>query len=352
CTITPLPRMSVPVASPRVTPCSRVSTVATPSSLAVMLSLSPPWCSPWPTRPCAVAAGLKWPPALLPSGALQSPFSCTWKPCSLPPGSPVTSPVTRMPPSTGAKLSVPATWLPSVACSRAVADTAPGAAAMPSGIAPGSASTGGAVAALASGAGVAAGSSTGACGWQAASSRAAGNSSIRAWRMGGSPLKRGSSVARISFARGDDPAGHARADRARGRAQHQQRAAEDVVVRAAAKHRAAHRHVDRGYAVGIGHDPARAVTHRAILARASERIVVAAGAARIHRAAVAALVHLQAVRAVGHQPADLAAHAHAVAGCGEQHAPADQAAGGRGEIGDRVRMGADGGDLARLGRRR
>ena len=100
---------------------------------------------------------------------------------------------------TGVKLSVPAVALPSVACSSAVADTAPGAGPIPSGIALGSspASAAGGVAAasgdavVASGAGVAAGSSAGACGWQAASIRAAGNSRSRAWRMAGSPRKRG-----------------------------------------------------------------------------------------------------------------------------------------------------------------
>ena len=33
-------------------------------------------------RRVRLGAGLKWPPAEVPSGAEQSPFSCTWKPCS------------------------------------------------------------------------------------------------------------------------------------------------------------------------------------------------------------------------------------------------------------------------------
>src|SRR5471030_2405273 len=31
--------------------------------------------------PCSSLVGLEWPPALLPSAELQSPCSCTWKPC-------------------------------------------------------------------------------------------------------------------------------------------------------------------------------------------------------------------------------------------------------------------------------
>src|SRR5690606_23593979 len=100
-------------------------------------------------------------------------------------------PVTRIQPSTGTNVSVPATVLPSVAFSSAVADMFTGAGPIPVGIAAGPGSSLVADASTAgggteAGAGAAAsGALAGACGWQAASSRAAGNSSSRAWRMAG-----------------------------------------------------------------------------------------------------------------------------------------------------------------------
>jgi len=71
--------------------------------------------------PCSLLPGLKWPPALVPSGALQSPFSWMWKPCSLSGFKPVISPLARNWPSTRLKLMVPATVLSLVGCSCAVA---------------------------------------------------------------------------------------------------------------------------------------------------------------------------------------------------------------------------------------
>src|SRR5690606_41990181 len=120
----------------------------------------------------------------------------------------------------------------------------------------------------------------------------------RPWRVGNLLGRRcgPGTPAVASFTCGDDAAGHARADRAGRGAQHQHGTAEDVVVGAAAEHRARHDQVDRGHAIGTGDDAARRLADRAVLARAGQRIVVAAGAARVDRAAVAALVDLQAVR--------------------------------------------------------
>src|SRR5690606_8095766 len=268
CTITALPTMSLGLPSPSVAPRSRLSTVATPWSSAAMLSLSPAWCSPSPTRPCALAVGLKWPPALVASGALQSPFSCTWKPCWPPGGRPVTSPVMRIPPSTTANSRLPATALPSVGARAALAEAAAGAGSGVSamaGVGPGPAP---------------AASPDGASGWPAADSSAAGRSS-RGRRRPGTPPARAST-------------GAASARAGRG-AEHQQRAAKDIVAGAAPQHRSAHDQADPGHALGVGEDAAGIAGHRAVLARARERLEIAAGAARVDGAAVAALVHLQPV---------------------------------------------------------
>src|SRR5690554_4446143 len=53
-------------------------TCATPSAFATMLSMSPAWWVGVPTLPCGSLVGSKWPPALLASAALQSPFSWIW----------------------------------------------------------------------------------------------------------------------------------------------------------------------------------------------------------------------------------------------------------------------------------
>src|SRR5690606_2133373 len=86
------PAMSVAPPPPRVRPGTCMFTRATPSASATMLSMSPAWCAPWSMRPCGVPAGLKCPPALDASAALQSPVSCTWKPCALFGARPPTSP--------------------------------------------------------------------------------------------------------------------------------------------------------------------------------------------------------------------------------------------------------------------
>src|SRR4029079_8926990 len=73
--------------------------------------------------PWACLPGFQWSPAEVASGALQSPFSCRWKPCS--PGvRPVTSPVTCSPPSAFVKLIVPAALLPEAAARVTVASAA------------------------------------------------------------------------------------------------------------------------------------------------------------------------------------------------------------------------------------
>ena len=51
--------------------------VATPLASALRLGMSPTWCALDAGFPCCVPAGLKCPPALMPSPELQSPFSCT-----------------------------------------------------------------------------------------------------------------------------------------------------------------------------------------------------------------------------------------------------------------------------------
>ncbi|KAG0751829.1 hypothetical protein G6F24_014000 [Rhizopus arrhizus] len=58
----------------------------------------------------------------MPSGALQSPFSWIWKPCSLPGFRPVIWPVTWTLPSTSLKVTLPLAPLPWVGASSAVAD--------------------------------------------------------------------------------------------------------------------------------------------------------------------------------------------------------------------------------------
>ena len=110
--VTPLPTVKL-----------RVSNVkrATPFASATRLGRSPVWWSPGPKWPCGLPVGLKWPPALLPSPLEQSPFSWTWKPCSVPGLRPRTSPVTRTRSPCCTKRTSPVVWLPRVGCSCAVA---------------------------------------------------------------------------------------------------------------------------------------------------------------------------------------------------------------------------------------
>ena len=62
--------------------------------------------------PWALPVGLKCGPALLASTALQSPFSCTWKPWVLLAGRPPTSPVRCTPSAMGTRVILPLTRLP------------------------------------------------------------------------------------------------------------------------------------------------------------------------------------------------------------------------------------------------
>src|SRR5690606_6636653 len=86
------PATSFAAPLPRVRPGTCMLTRATPSPSATMLSMSPAWCAPWSMRPCGWPPGLKWPPALDASAALQSPVSWTWKTCWLFGDRPPTSP--------------------------------------------------------------------------------------------------------------------------------------------------------------------------------------------------------------------------------------------------------------------
>src|SRR5262249_20376469 len=70
--------------------------------------------------PCGFPLGLKCPPALIASGALQSPFSWMWKPC--PPGArPVSLAFTVTLSPLWVKVTLPAAVLPAVGASVAVA---------------------------------------------------------------------------------------------------------------------------------------------------------------------------------------------------------------------------------------
>src|SRR5829696_7736732 len=74
----------------------------------------PPW-------PCALPPGLKWPPVLIPSPELQSPFSWTWKPCSAFGLRPVILALTATAAPRCVNVTVPAVELPFVGSSVAVA---------------------------------------------------------------------------------------------------------------------------------------------------------------------------------------------------------------------------------------
>src|SRR6185503_452749 len=96
-----------------VVPAAVVSTCATPSPFDLMFSMSPAWwCVPLVGLPCSADVGLKCPPALLPSGALQSPFSWTWKPNSALGFRPCTVPVMCTPSDEVLNATDPVTVLP------------------------------------------------------------------------------------------------------------------------------------------------------------------------------------------------------------------------------------------------
>ena len=78
----------------------------------------------FPALPCALALGLKWPPALAASAALQSPVSWMWKPWLLPGASPPMSPVTCTPLPIGINISLPLTRLPDAGARLLVATAA------------------------------------------------------------------------------------------------------------------------------------------------------------------------------------------------------------------------------------
>ena len=99
-----------------VTVSSVTSSVALPDASASSIGMSPPWCTPDDGLPCGVFVGLKCPPALAASGALQSLFSWMWKPCR-PGASPLTFASTRTRSPLGVKLTVPAARLPAVGAS-------------------------------------------------------------------------------------------------------------------------------------------------------------------------------------------------------------------------------------------
>src|SRR5690606_15610239 len=189
---------------------------------------------------------------------------------------------------------------PSVAVSTATAPPAAGAGAASAGME----SVDGVVAAGATG-GVAASSTV--SGWppQAARASASEDASrvVDRLRMGATPSLSGGARGRD----GDDAAGDACAGGSGGGPEHHQRAAGDVVGRAAAKHGAGHELVDPGHAAFVGDDAVAAAVERA----AAAGIEIGTRAGGIDRAAVAAFVHLEHVRAMPAQPPDLARQADA-----------------------------------------
>src|SRR6478735_2948320 len=104
--------MSLAPPPPSVTPARWMLTATVPSAPATTLSMSPAWCVAEPARPCALPVGLKCPPALLASAALQSPFSCTWMPCTLLGWRPPMVPVRCTPSPIGMSSMRPLTRLP------------------------------------------------------------------------------------------------------------------------------------------------------------------------------------------------------------------------------------------------
>src|SRR3546814_19975754 len=86
--------------------------------------MSPGWWGGVPARPCGLPGGWKWPPALLASAALQSPFSCTWMAWVCPAPRPPIWPVMCTPSPIGAIDSVPLTRLPEADARLTVAELA------------------------------------------------------------------------------------------------------------------------------------------------------------------------------------------------------------------------------------
>src|SRR4249919_4401553 len=116
--------MSLAAPPPSVTPARWMLTDTVPSAPATTLSMSPAWCVAEPARPCALPVGLKCPPALLASAALQSPFSCTWMPCTLLGWSPPMVPVRCTPSPIGCSVTRPLTRLPDAEARFACAEVA------------------------------------------------------------------------------------------------------------------------------------------------------------------------------------------------------------------------------------
>ncbi|SPC19083.1 hypothetical protein CO2235_MP100005 [Cupriavidus oxalaticus] len=100
---------------------SSMLTRTLPLASAVTLFMSPAWCSGMVIWPCGLPPGLKWPPALIASGAEQSPFSWTWKPWTVLGGRPVIEAVISTPPGCCWKVTVPAVLVPLLGCSCAAA---------------------------------------------------------------------------------------------------------------------------------------------------------------------------------------------------------------------------------------
>src|SRR6478736_8969860 len=94
CTTSALPRMAVgaPSLSTRFGPLTVTSMRARPFLSALALGRSPRCRALDFGPPCGSMVGLKCAPALAKSGSEQTPFSCTWKPTSLPGSRPVISP--------------------------------------------------------------------------------------------------------------------------------------------------------------------------------------------------------------------------------------------------------------------
>ncbi|MNT17682.1 hypothetical protein D3C72_1528460 [compost metagenome] len=107
--------------APTVTSGIRNCTRALPLASAVRLFMSPAWCSGMVIWPCGLPDGLKWPPALIASGAEQSPFSWTWKPCEVPGGRPVTATTTITPAACWSNVTRPAVLVPLLDCNGAAA---------------------------------------------------------------------------------------------------------------------------------------------------------------------------------------------------------------------------------------
>src|SRR5688500_11791159 len=104
-----------------VRPSTSTWTFARPCLLALSDGRSPAWRSLLLGWPCGLPCGLKWPPALMPSPELQSPFSWICRPCSCPGLRPSTKMTTRTLLPTCSKSASPIVLLPLVAFSPAVA---------------------------------------------------------------------------------------------------------------------------------------------------------------------------------------------------------------------------------------